>query len=85
MLSFPRPGATLALDFANEGAATEKLFERLDAIVREANGALYPGKDARMSPAMFRAGFPACGAFASYIDPQFSSGFWRRVTEQETK
>ncbi|HEY1944475.1 MAG TPA: FAD-binding oxidoreductase [Roseiarcus sp.] len=84
MLSFPRAGATLALDFANEGEATEKLFERLDAIVREAGGALYPGKDARMPPAMFRAGFPASEAFGSYVDPQFSSGFWRRVTEHPT-
>ena len=82
MLSFPRAGATLALDFPNKGAAIEKLFGRLDAIVREAGGALYPGKDARMSNAMFRAGFPACEAFESFVDPRFSSGFWRRVMEQ---
>lgn len=82
MLSFPRAGATLALDFANQGATTEKLFERLDTIVREAGGALYPGKDARMPAAMFRDGFPAYEAFAAYVDPRFSSGFWRRVMEQ---
>jgi FAD/FMN-containing dehydrogenase len=85
MLSFPRAGATLALDFANQGATTERLFERLDAIVREAGGALYPGKDARMPAAMFRAGFPACEAFAAYVDPRFSSGFWRRVMGQASE
>src|SRR5208337_703249 len=35
MLSFPRPGATLALDFPNRGESTAKLLARLDAIVRE--------------------------------------------------
>jgi hypothetical protein len=36
MLSFPTAGATLALDFPNQGEATESLFRRLDAIVLEA-------------------------------------------------
>ena len=44
LLSFPRPGTTLALDFPNRGEATHALMARLDAIVREANGALYPAK-----------------------------------------
>ncbi|WP_018871996.1 FAD-binding oxidoreductase [Thioalkalivibrio sp. ALJ16] len=80
MLSFPRPGATLALDFPKKGQATERLFARLDAIVQEAGGALYPAKDARMPATMFRTGFPCWEAFADYVDPEFSSGFWRRVT-----
>jgi len=40
LLSFPRPGATLALDFPFRGDATLKLMTRLDAIVAEAGGAL---------------------------------------------
>lgn len=48
MLSFPRPGVTLALDFPNQGTRTKKLFERLDRIVAEAQGRLYLAKDARM-------------------------------------
>lgn len=79
MLSFPRPGATLALDFPNLGEKTHRLFSELDAVVAEAGGALYPAKDARMPAAMFRAGFPRWEAFTNYIDPRFSSGFWRRV------
>ncbi|WP_018879576.1 MULTISPECIES: FAD-binding oxidoreductase [unclassified Thioalkalivibrio] len=80
MLSFPRPGATLALDFPEKGRDTARLFARLDAIVQEAGGALYPAKDARMPAEVFRQGFPGWEAFAEYVDPEFSSGFWRRVT-----
>lgn len=78
-LSFPRPGFTLALDFPNRGPATFVLLDRLDEIVAAAGGALYPAKDARMSGALFRAAYPAWERFAAYIDPRFSSSFWRRV------
>lgn len=79
LLSFVRPGVTLALDFPNQGRQSLKLFERLDAIVSEAGGALYPAKDARMPSAMFRSGFPQWERFSQFVDPAFSSGFWRRV------
>jgi FAD/FMN-containing dehydrogenase len=81
MLSFPRPGATLALDFPHRGAPTLKLLDALDDITRAAGGAVYPAKDARMSAAAFRDYFPAWQEFSHYIDPHFSSSFWRRVTE----
>jgi L-gulonolactone oxidase len=81
MLSFPRPGTTLALDFPNRGASTLALLDRLDAIVREAGGRLYPAKDGRISAAMFRAGYPNWSDFARHVDPAFSSHFWRRVGE----
>jgi len=79
MLSFPRPGTTLALDFANRGASTLGLMDRLDAIVREAGGRLYPAKDGRIPAEMFRAGYPDWPDFARHVDPGFSSHFWRRV------
>ncbi|MGH8032298.1 MAG: FAD-binding oxidoreductase [Luteimonas sp.] len=81
MLSFPQPGTTLALDFPNTGPEVFALLDRLDAIVDAAGGAVYPAKDARMSGTHFRRAFPQWDAFQSYIDPRFSSGFWRRVTE----
>jgi FAD/FMN-containing dehydrogenase len=81
LLSFARPGTTLALDFPHGGDATLALLERLDAIVVAAGGALYPAKDARMSAATFRAGFPRWEEFRRYVDPRFCSGFWRRVAE----
>jgi FAD/FMN-containing dehydrogenase len=80
MLSFPRPGTTLAMDFPFRGPATLALLESLDRVVMAAGGAVYPAKDARMSPEMFAASFPALSAFGEHIDPRFSSGFWRRVT-----
>ena len=79
-LSFPHAGATLALDFPNRGAATLALLDRLDDITRAAQGAVYPAKDARMSAAAFQQYFPRWQQMTPYLDPQFSSSFWRRVT-----
>ena len=81
MLSFPRPGATLALDFPNRGDETLALMGRLDAVVREANGALYPAKDGRMPADMFRRAYPRWEAFAALKDPMLNSNFWRRVAQ----
>jgi FAD/FMN-containing dehydrogenase len=81
MLSFPRPGTTLALDFPNTGKVTFDLLDRLDDIVAAANGAVYPAKDSRMSGARFRQYFDRWQSFESFIDPGFSSSFWRRVME----
>jgi L-gulonolactone oxidase len=79
LLSFPREGTTLALDFPNRGESTLALLDRLDAVVKEAGGRLYPAKDGRLSGAMFRAGYPELERFAAQLDPGFSSSFWRRV------
>ena len=79
MLSFPMPGATLALDFPNHGQRTHKLFERLDAIVREAGGRIYLAKDARMSSELFAAGYPRLSEFLKYRDPGISSSLSRRL------
>ncbi|HEY6304623.1 MAG TPA: FAD-binding oxidoreductase [Terriglobales bacterium] len=83
MLSFPRPGLTMALDFAMRGERTLQLLRSLDRIVLESGGALYPAKDARMSPALFEASFPQWRSFVPFIDRKMSSSFWRRVTEPQ--
>ncbi|HPF58675.1 MAG TPA: FAD-binding oxidoreductase [Candidatus Competibacteraceae bacterium] len=79
LLSFPRPGVTLALDFPNRGQPTLDLLEQLDEVTRQAGGAVYPAKDARMSGDSFRQYFPQWQEFSRYIDPRFSSSFWQRV------
>ena len=79
MLSFPRPGFTLALDFAFRGRRTLDLLERFDTCVADVGGAVYPAKDARLSAARFQQFFPRWKAFCELIDPAFSSGFWERV------
>lgn len=80
MLSFPRPGLTLALDFAYGGPKTLRLLDELDRTVLQSGGAVYPAKDARMSAESFQAFFPRWKEFSAYVDPHFSSSFWRRVT-----
>jgi FAD/FMN-containing dehydrogenase len=80
LLSFPRPGVTLALDFSNRGEKSLRFFETLDRIVERAGGAIYPAKDARMSGETFRRSFPNWKALEPFIDSRFSSSFWRRVT-----
>ncbi len=79
MLSFAQPGVTLALDFPNQGTRTHKLFEQLDAIVREAKGRIYLAKDARMPRELFEAGYPRLAEFMTYRDPGMSSGLSRRL------
>jgi FAD/FMN-containing dehydrogenase len=79
LLSFPRPGWTLALDFPGRGEPTLRLLERLDAVVRAHGGRVYPAKDAHMSIDTFRAGYPNWKAFSAHVDARFSSGFWQRV------
>ena len=80
LLSFPRPGATLALDFAQRGPRTERLFQQLDRLVSAAGGTLYPAKDAHMPPELFQAGYPAWRALEQRRDPAILSAFWQRVT-----
>jgi len=81
MLSFPCAGVTLSIDVPNGGDNTLRFFDRLDAIVMAAGGRLYPAKDVRMPARVFKAGFPQWQRFAEFVDPHFSSAFWRRVTE----
>jgi FAD/FMN-containing dehydrogenase len=83
MLSFPRFGTTLALDFPNQGEKTLNLLNSLDGIVMSAGGAIYPAKDARMSGTMFKKSFEKWNDFAPYIDPNFSSSFLRRVLKDD--
>lgn len=81
IMSFPRKGVTLALDFPNDGAPTLQLMDELDKVVMDAGGNIYPAKDARMPPHVFRASHPRLEEFLPHIDPRFSSSLWRRVME----
>tara|TARA_B110000444_G_scaffold252977_1_gene283085 strand:+ start:615 stop:1937 length:1323 start_codon:yes stop_codon:yes gene_type:complete len=57
LLSFPKRGYTLTLDFKNE-AALFPLLEELDRIVLAHDGRLYLAKDARMSEDAFKVSYP---------------------------
>lgn len=82
LLSFPRPGYTLTLDFPNRGEATLKLLGELDRITLEAGGAVNPYKDARMSAETFAASFPDWRQLEAVRDPAFLSDFWARTAGQ---
>lgn len=82
MLSFSAPGVTLALDFPARHARLYPLLEELDGIVAESGGRIYPAKDARMSGAHFKSFYPQLEEFKRFIDPAFSSSFWRRVMKE---
>ena len=85
LMSFPRPGVTLALDFPLQGQGTLDLMERFDSMVKAGGGAVYPAKDARMSAESFQRYFPRWKEFSEFVDPRFSSDFWRRVTGSEKR
>jgi len=79
ILSFPRRGATLALDFPNRGESTRRLLDEMASVVIEAGGRLYPAKDATMTAEAFRTGYPDWQKVEKLRDPNIMSDFWRRV------
>jgi FAD/FMN-containing dehydrogenase len=72
LLSFCRPGITLALDFPFGGDSTKQLTERLDATVLDHGGALYLAKDAVGTAATFARMYPRLDEFRAIrerLDP----------------
>jgi len=57
LLSFPREGYTLTLDFKREKSLFP-LLDELDEIVLAHSGRIYLAKDARMSESVFKASYP---------------------------
>jgi FAD/FMN-containing dehydrogenase len=82
LMSFPLPGVSLALDFPQHVDLERSLFPRLDAIVRESRGRLYPAKDAHMSAADFRRSYPSWEQVERLRDPALNSRFWQRVAAE---
>jgi FAD/FMN-containing dehydrogenase len=83
VLSFPREGYTLAIDFPIR-QNTVALLHRLDAMVLEAGGRVYLGKDSYLAAATFRAMYPEIDrwlAIKAKYDPHgvFTSDLGRRV------
>jgi hypothetical protein len=66
MISFPKEGYTLALDFPVRKGLLEFLDE-LDQLVLKYNGRLYMSKDARMKPEMLVAGYPELDRFKAIV------------------
>lgn len=79
LLSFPKPGYTLTMDFPNRGRRTRDLLDRLDRMTVDAGGRVNPYKDGHMSAATFAAGFPQWQRLEQWRDRRFCSDFWRRT------
>lgn len=81
LLSFPLYGVSLALDFPQRAEVNDMLFRRLDQLVHEAGGRLYPAKDAHMTAQNFQAAYPDWQLVEALRDPRLLSRFWQRVTQ----
>jgi len=84
LLSFPRPGFTLALDLPNVGERLRPLARRLDEVLLRLGGRLYLAKDALTDAATFAAMYPRLAEFRAArrrLDPagRFSSAQARRL------
>jgi FAD/FMN-containing dehydrogenase len=79
LMSFPMAGVSIALDIPNRGCETRLFLARLEQVVAEAGGRIYPAKDATMSIKTFRQGYHRIGEFLPHCDPKFSSAFARRM------
>jgi FAD/FMN-containing dehydrogenase len=79
MMSFPKAGITLALDFPIKPDVSFKLFDRLAEMTNEFGGRLYPAKDARMTADQYQTFYPQWERFSRFKDPALTSSFWERV------
>jgi decaprenylphospho-beta-D-ribofuranose 2-oxidase len=84
LLSFPRPGFTLALDLPFTGNDLLAALGRLDRIVARHGGRIYLAKDACLEPEIFQEMYPALRRFQEVkakVDPEarFSSSQARRL------
>ena len=66
IISFPKEGYTLALDFPVRPGLLDFLDE-LDHIVLQYGGRLYMSKDARMKPEVLQSGYPDLNTFKQIV------------------
>ena len=78
MISFPREGYTLALDFPVRDGLFEFLDE-LDAILVKHGGRIYLTKDARMKAAMMESGYPELQKFKAIVNQYNPDGKFRSL------
>lgn len=78
LLSFPKEGVTMAIDFRIDNKVFGLLVE-LDKIIVDCGGRIYPAKDARMKSETFLQSYPNLEEFKKFKLDNFSSDFWKRT------
>ena len=78
IISFPKEGYTLALDFPVREGLFEFLDE-LDQVVLKYGGRLYMSKDARMKPEVLVAGYPELNKFKEIVKKYNPAGKIRSI------
>lgn len=79
LMSFPMPGATLALDLPNRGQPTRDLLLALYGIAASARGRLYAAKDACSPAGSLERGYANFSRFKRLLDPGLESLMSRRL------
>jgi len=78
-LSFPRPGATLAIDFPNRGKKTTELLGKLLDVTMRHNGVVYPAKSAVINLHALKSLTTRWDDFQSQRDFGFDSELMKRL------
>lgn len=81
LLSFPRKGITIAMDFPYK-SDTKEMMHKIYDLILEQQGAIYPAKDMLMSSDHFTKSFDNIDIFKNFIDPRFNSDLWQRVNKK---
>ncbi|MFK7872371.1 MAG: FAD-binding oxidoreductase [Oligoflexales bacterium] len=79
IMSFPRQGWTLAVDFPYCGQNLFRFLNQLDQKVLDAGGRVYLAKDARIQPKTAESMYPQFQKWQSLWDEKCSSDFVRRM------
>lgn len=79
MLSFPKPGLTLAIDFPMSFESI-KLVDHLNEFITDSGGKVYLAKDSRLKKGQFLKMYPEVENYVRFKDPCFCSDLWRRLT-----
>lgn len=79
--SFCVHGTSLALDFQNNGKNTINLLKKLETIVINYHGKIYPAKDSLMSSESYKKFYPNWKLLKELKDPKITSSFWERVSK----
>lgn len=79
LLSFARVGMAVTLEFASSKQPTIEALKELHAVVRAHGGTVNLADDQSISNELLNYGYPRAEDFAQWIDPGFSSNFWRRA------